>query len=54
MSPHLEGARCHIAILGEGAAYALTDAETQSFIEATGIPLLPMSMAKGPIPADYP
>ncbi len=43
-----------LAILGKGAAYARADQEIRSFIEATGIPFLPMSMAKGLLPDDHP
>jgi len=43
-----------LAILGKGAAYARADAEIRSFIETTGIPFLPMSMAKGLLPDDHP
>src|SRR5579872_3254205 len=43
-----------LAILGKGAAYARADKEIRSFIEATGIPFLPMSMAKGLLPDDHP
>jgi oxalyl-CoA decarboxylase len=43
-----------LAILGKGAAYARADAEIRSFIEATEIPFLPMSMAKGLLPDDHP
>src|SRR3990170_1801588 len=35
---------------GNAAAYAQADAEIRSFIEKTGIPYLPMSMAKGLLP----
>jgi oxalyl-CoA decarboxylase len=41
-----------LIILGKGAAYAQADANIRSFIEQTGIPFLPMSMAKGLLP-DY-
>ena len=41
-------------ILGKGAAYARADQEIRSFIETTGIPFLPMSMAKGLLPDDHP
>src|SRR5207253_11099338 len=34
----------------KGAAYAQADAEVRSLIEKTGIPYLPMSMAKGLLP----
>ena len=43
-----------LVILGKGAAYAQADKEIQSFIEATHIPFLPMSMAKGLLPDDHP
>jgi oxalyl-CoA decarboxylase len=43
-----------LAILGKGAAYARADKEIRSFIEATGIPFLPMSMAKGLLPDEHP
>jgi len=42
-----------LAILGKGAAYARADDEVRSFIEATGIPFLPMSMAKGLLPDEH-
>src|SRR5689334_8238334 len=50
----LASAQRPLAILGKGAAYAQADAEIRSFIEATGIPFLPMSMAKGLLPDDHP
>jgi oxalyl-CoA decarboxylase len=43
-----------LIILGKGAAYAQADQDIRSFIEATGIPFLPMSMAKGLLPDDHP
>jgi len=43
-----------LAILGKGAAYARADKEIRAFLEATGIPFLPMSMAKGLLPDDHP
>ncbi|MBO0736076.1 MAG: oxalyl-CoA decarboxylase [Alphaproteobacteria bacterium] len=43
-----------LAILGKGAAYARADAEIRSFVETTGMPFLPMSMAKGLLPDDHP
>src|SRR4249919_1336506 len=46
----LKGARRPLIILGKGAAYARADAEIRAFIEKTGIPYLPMSMAKGLLP----
>ncbi|MGD9617419.1 MAG: oxalyl-CoA decarboxylase [Alphaproteobacteria bacterium] len=50
----LASAERPLAILGKGAAYAQADAEIRSFIETTGIPFLPMSMAKGLLPDDHP
>jgi oxalyl-CoA decarboxylase len=42
-----------LVILGKGAAYARADQEVRSFIETTGIPFLPMSMAKGLLPDEH-
>ncbi|GAB3660995.1 oxalyl-CoA decarboxylase [Ramlibacter alkalitolerans] len=50
----LKGAKKPLIILGKGAAYAQADAEIRSFIEKTGIPYLPMSMAKGLLPDNHP
>ena len=49
----LANAQRPLVILGKGAAYARADAEIRSFIETTGIPFLPMSMAKGLLPDDH-
>ncbi|MCG6952308.1 MAG: oxalyl-CoA decarboxylase [Betaproteobacteria bacterium] len=46
----LKGANKPLIILGKGAAYAQADAEIRALIEKTGIPYLPMSMAKGLLP----
>src|SRR5437899_2756134 len=46
----LRGARRPLIILGKGAAYAQADADIRALIEKTGIPYLPMSMAKGLVP----
>ncbi|RKS87258.1 oxalyl-CoA decarboxylase [Orbus hercynius] len=46
----LAGAKRPLIILGKGAAYAQADQDIQTFIETTGIPFLPMSMAKGLLP----
>src|SRR5881396_3508056 len=46
----LKGAKKPLIVLGKGAAYAQCDAEIKSLIEKTGIPYLPMSMAKGLLP----
>ena len=50
----LANAQRPLAILGKGAAYARAEEEIRSFIEVTGIPFLPMSMAKGLLPDDHP
>src|SRR6266702_900010 len=50
----LKGAKKPLIVLGKGAAYAQADADIRSFIEKTGIPYLPMSMAKGLLPDDHP
>jgi oxalyl-CoA decarboxylase len=42
-----------LAILGKGAAYARAEQEIRSFIETTGMPFLPMSMAKGLLPDEH-
>jgi oxalyl-CoA decarboxylase len=46
----LKGAQKPLIILGKGAAYAQADADIKALIEKTGIPYLPMSMAKGLLP----
>jgi oxalyl-CoA decarboxylase len=46
----LKGARKPLILLGKGAAYAQADADIRELIERTGIPYLPMSMAKGLLP----
>ncbi|WP_332774616.1 oxalyl-CoA decarboxylase [Polaromonas sp.] len=46
----LKGAKRPLIVLGKGAAYAQADAEIRALIEKTGIPYLPMSMAKGLLP----
>src|SRR5882724_7691579 len=43
-----------LIILGKGAAYAQADADIRAFVEQTGFPFLPMSMAKGLLPDDHP
>jgi oxalyl-CoA decarboxylase len=49
----LASAKRPLLLLGKGAAYAQADAEITQFVEATGIPFLPMSMAKGLLPDDH-
>jgi oxalyl-CoA decarboxylase len=46
----LKQAKRPLIILGKGAAYARADAEIRAFVEASGVPYLPMSMAKGLLP----
>ena len=46
----LKGAKRPLILLGKGAAYAQADADIRAFVEQTGIPYLPMSMAKGLLP----
>lgn len=46
----LEKAKRPLILLGKGAAYSRADADIRKFIEKTGIPYLPMSMAKGLLP----
>ncbi|GIK96924.1 MAG: oxalyl-CoA decarboxylase [Alphaproteobacteria bacterium] len=50
----LKGAERPLIILGKGAAYAQADGAIQSFVEKSGIPFLPMSMAKGLLPDTHP
>ncbi len=46
----LKAAKRPLIILGKGAAYAQADADVRALVERTGIPYLPMSMAKGLLP----
>ncbi len=46
----LRNARRPLILLGKGAAYAQADADIRALVEKTGIPYLPMAMAKGLIP----
>ena len=50
----LKGAKRPLILLGKGAAYARADAEVRALVEKTGIPYLPMSMAKGLLPDTHP
>ena len=50
----LKGAKRPLILLGKGAAYAQADADIRTLIEKTGIPYLPMSMAKGLLPDTHP
>jgi oxalyl-CoA decarboxylase len=49
----LRGAKRPLILLGKGAAYAQADAGVREFVEKTGIPYLPMSMAKGLLPDNH-
>src|SRR5213594_4450290 len=46
----LKSAKRPLIILGKGAAYAQADAEIRALVEKTGIPYVPMAMAKGLLP----
>ena len=46
----LKNAKRPLILLGKGAAYAQADADIRTLVEKTGIPYLPMSMAKGLLP----
>jgi len=46
----LKGAKKPLILLGKGAAYAQADDAIRTFVETSGIPYLPMSMAKGLLP----
>jgi oxalyl-CoA decarboxylase len=50
----LAGAQRPLVVLGKGAAYAQADGQIREFIKSTGLPYLPMSMAKGLLPDDHP
>ena len=50
----LKTAKRPLVILVKGAAYAQEDEIVRNFVEKTGIPYLPMSMAKGLLPDDHP
>ncbi len=50
----LKSAKKPLIILGKGAAYAQVDQTIKEFVEKSGVPYLPMSMAKGLLPDDHP
>lgn len=50
----LKGAKRPLIILGKGAAYAQADDDIRALVEKSGIPYLPMSMAKGLLPDTHP
>jgi len=49
----LAQARRPLLVLGKGAAYAQADEIIRKFVEGSGIPFLPMSMAKGLLPDSH-
>src|SRR6187455_723458 len=50
----LGSAKRPLIILGKGAAYAQADDAIRALVEKSGIPFLPMSMAKGLLPDTHP
>jgi oxalyl-CoA decarboxylase len=50
----LKSAQRPLIILGKGAAYAQADDDIRALVETSGIPFLPMSMAKGLLPDTHP
>src|SRR5246127_1062443 len=50
----LKSAKRPLIILGKGAAYAQADDAIKNFVEKSGAPFLPMSMAKGLLPDTHP
>ena len=50
----LKSAKKPLIILGKGAAYAQADEAIKGLVEKSGVPFLPMSMAKGLLPDTHP
>ncbi len=50
----LKDAKRPLILFGKGAAYAQADVDIRTLVERTGIPYLPMSMAKGLLPDTHP
>jgi oxalyl-CoA decarboxylase len=50
----LRQAKKPLIILGKGAAYAQADDAVKALVEKSGVPFLPMSMAKGLLPDTHP
>src|SRR5436309_8019363 len=50
----LKSAKRPLIILGKGAAYAQADDAIKTLVEKSGVPFLPMSMAKGLLPDTHP
>ena len=49
----LKNAKRPLILLGKGAAYAQADADIRALVEISGVPYLPMSMAKGLLPDNH-
>ena len=50
----MRGAKRPLIVLGKGAAYAQADADIKALVERSGMPYVPMSMAKGLLPDTHP
>ncbi len=50
----LKSAKKPAIVLGKGAAFIQADETVKQFVESTGIPFFPMSMAKGLLPDKHP
>ena len=50
----LKDAKRPLIVLGKGAAYAQADEAIRALVEKSGVPFLPMSMAKGLLPDTHP
>jgi oxalyl-CoA decarboxylase len=50
----LKSAKRPLIILGKGAAYSQADEQIRALVEKSGVPFLPMSMAKGLLPDTHP
>ena len=50
----LKSAKRPLIIVGKGAAYAQADDDIRALVERSGVPFLPMSMAKGLLPDTHP
>jgi len=50
----LKSAKRPLILLGKGAAYSQADSAIRTLVERTGMPYLPMSMAKGLLPDNHP
>jgi oxalyl-CoA decarboxylase len=50
----LKASKRPLIILGKGAAYAQADDAIRALVEKSGVPFLPMSMAKGLLPDTHP